>query len=177
MKNKLFILACLGMALAIAASNFLVQFQINNWITWASFTYPLTFLVADISNRHLGMRSATRVVMLGFALGVILSFATSTPRIAIASGTAFLVAQLINLFIFDKLRNIKIWWRAPCSSSSISSVIDTFIFFGLSFAYTSVPWATLALGDLGIKLLMVVLLLPPYRFITYKFMVRLEAEH
>lgn len=164
--HSLFLIACLAMSLTIAISNFLVQFQINQWLTWASLSYPLSFLVVDISNRTMGVNTASKVVMLGFILGVVLSFVSSTLRIAIASGCAFLIAQLVNLFIFNKLRATKVWWQAPLSSSSLSSLVDTFLFFGLAFAYTGVLWINLAAGDLIVKLLMALMLLPPYRIIT-----------
>ncbi len=170
MNNRLFFMALATMAFAIALSNFLVTKQINDWITWASFTYPLVFLITDISNRFLGLKAASKVVLLGFFCGVLLSFISAPPRIAIASGSAFILAGAINLFVFDKLRQAKTWWLAPISSSTSASVLDTLIFFGLAFVGTQVPWVSLATGDLAVKLLMLAIFLPAYRLALAKIL-------
>lgn len=154
------------MAVAIALSNYLVTIQINNWLTWASFSYPLVFLVTDLSNRTLGLKTASKVLLWGFICGLVLSFISAPPRIAIASGTAFIIAGMLNLFIFNKLRESKQWWYAPAVSSTVASTIDSFLFFGLSFIGTSLPWHTLSMGDLAVKLVMVLAFLPPYKLIV-----------
>lgn len=152
-----------AMAVVIAVSNYLVQFPIGAYLTWAAFTYPFAFVVTDISNRWAGPKLARRVAWAGFALGVFLSIVTATPRIAAASGTAFIAAQLLDIRIFNQLRN-RVWWRAPLVGSVIGSMVDTALFFSLAFAGTDVPWLPLAVGDLGVKLGMAVLLLLPYRW-------------
>lgn len=137
--------SALGIALGIAAmvivvtvSNIAVQYPINDWWTWGAFTYPVAFLVTDLTNRALGPGAARRVVYAGFALAVVLSIWLATPRIALASGTAFLAAQLLDIAIFDRLRRAS-WWRAPLVSSTLSSVLDTALFFSLAFAGTGDP--------------------------------------
>lgn len=151
-----------AMVVAVTASNVLVQFVINDWLTWAAFTYPLSFLVTDLTNRRLGPAIARRVVYAGFGVAVVLSAFLATPRIAAASATAFLVAQLLDIFVFDRLRD-RVWWAPPLVSSLLGSVIDTLLFFTLAFAGTGVPWVTLALGDFVIKVLMAIVLLIPFR--------------
>ena len=152
----------LAMVVLIVASNVLVQYQINDWLTWAAFTYPVCFLVTDLTNRALGAAAARRVVYVGFAVGVVLSIYFATPRIAVASGSAFLVAQLLDVVIFDRLRRGS-WWRAPLISSSIASAVDTALFFAIAFAGTAVPWVTLGLGDYAVKLAMALAMLLPFR--------------
>ncbi|MDX1401205.1 MAG: queuosine precursor transporter [Kiloniellales bacterium] len=151
-----------AMTVIVAASNFLVQFPINDWLTWGALIYPIAFLVTDLTNRSLGPGPARRVIYVGFALAVLLSAVLATPRIALASGSAFLVAQLLDVSIFNYLRG-RVWWLPPLVSSTIGSTVDTFIFFGLAFAGTSVPWITLAIGDLGVKLVLALLMLIPFR--------------
>lgn len=168
MHKRLFFLAMAAMAGVIALSNFLVTKQINDWITWASFTYPLVFLITDISNRFLGLKAASKVVLLGFCCGVLLSFISAPVRIAVASGSAFILAGAINLLIFDKLRQAKIWWLAPISSSASASVLDTMIFFAFAFVGTQVPWLSLAIGDLTVKIIMVAIFLPIYKLLLDK---------
>lgn len=153
-----------AMTVIVTASNILVQFPINDWLTWGALTYPVAFLVTDLTNRKLGARSARRVVYVGFALAVVLSAALATPRIAMASGSAFLVAQLLDILVFDRLRRTR-WWQAPLVSSTLGSIVDTALFFSLAFAGTSVPWITLAIGDLGVKLAMALAMLIPYRML------------
>ena len=153
-----------AMTVIVTASNFLVQFPINDWLTWGALTYPVAFLVTDLTNRRLGARSARRVVYVGFALAVLLSAILATPRIAIASGSAFLVAQLLDIVVFNRLRRAR-WWQAPLVSSTLGSIVDTALFFSLAFAGTGVPWVTLAIGDLGVKLAMALLMLIPFRLL------------
>jgi uncharacterized PurR-regulated membrane protein YhhQ (DUF165 family) len=166
-QTKGFIVGVVAMAVVVTVSNILVAHPIGNWLTWAAFTYPLAFFVTDMSNRVLGVSTARQVVFVGFILGVLLSLILADVRIAIASGTAFLSAQLLDVFIFDKLRNMQ-WWRAPLFSSTIASVIDTGIFFSLAFVGTGVPWVTLAIGDYGAKMLMALSLLIPFRMLYKK---------
>lgn len=157
-------LAFIAMAAAVVASNFLVQFPINDWLTWGAFTFPLCFLVTDLTNRGFGAASARRVVYLGFAIGLPLSWWLSDPRIALASGAAFLAGQLCDIAIFNRLRNSQGWWRAPLFSSFLASALDTALFFFLAFAGTGLPWITLGLGDFLVKIAMASFLLAPYRF-------------
>jgi hypothetical protein len=151
-----------AMVVVVTASNVLVQFVINDWLTWAAFTYPLSFLVTDLTNRRLGPRVARCVVYAGFAAAVVLSALLATPRIAVASATAFLVAQLLDILVFNRLRD-RAWWTPPLVSSLLGSAIDTLLFFTLAFAGTAVPWVTLGVGDFAIKALMAILLLIPFR--------------
>lgn len=154
----------IAMTVIVAASNFLVQYPINDWLTWGALTYPIAFLVTDLTNRRLGPVSARRVVYVGFAFAVTLSIVLATPRIAMASGSAFLAAQLLDITVFNRLRQAR-WWLAPLTSSVLGSVLDTALFFGLAFAGTEVPWITLALGDLAVKLAMALLMLVPFRLL------------
>jgi uncharacterized PurR-regulated membrane protein YhhQ (DUF165 family) len=151
-----------AMAVVVTASNILVQYPVNDWITWGAFTYPAAFLVTDLTNRALGAARARLVVYVGFALAVILSIVLADPRIALASGTAFLVAQLLDVTIFDRLRRAP-WWQAPLASSVLGSLLDTALFFSLAFAGTGLPWVTWAVGDLAVKLAMALALLVPFR--------------
>ena len=151
-----------AMAIIVAVSNYAVQFPINEWLTWGALTYPVTFLVTDLTNRWYGAAATRRVVYVGFALAVILSIWLATPRIALASGSAFLIAQLSDVYIFDRLRN-RSWWQAPLGSSVIASMIDTCLFFSVAFYGTGVPWPTLALGDMIAKFSMAAVLLVPFR--------------
>ena len=174
-KNLFFILAFL-MALVVAISNYLVQFPVNyaglqNLLTYGAFSYPLAFFITDLSNRRYGKNTAKKIVYLGFILGVFLTFYFSTNysnlisvRIAIGSGTAFIVAQLVDVNIFDKLRN-KIWFAAPLVSSLVGSVIDTFLFFSISFYGTGINWITLSIGDLLVKVSVALIMLIPFRFL------------
>jgi len=152
-----------AMTVIVAASNYLVQFPVNDWITWGAFTYPIAFLVTDVTNRVFGPARARQVVYAGFVLAVILSIALATPRIALASGTAFLVAQLLDVRIFDRLQQRGRWWTAPLVSSSVGSAVDTMLFFSIAFAGTTVPWVTLGLGDYAVKLVLALSMLIPFR--------------
>jgi len=153
-----------AMTVIVVASNILVQHPINDWLTWGAFTYPVAFLVTDLANRRLGPVVARRVVYLGFVVAVLCSAVLATPRIALASGTAFLVAQLLDVTIFDRLRRT-VWWRAPLVSSVLGSTIDTALFFCLAFAATGLPWIGWAIGDLGVKLAVALALLLPFRLL------------
>ena len=167
----------LAMTALIAVSNFLVQFPIDAGIvfglplliTWAAFTYPATFLVTDLTNRRHGPEVARRVIYIGFALGVALSVLLATPRIALASGAAFLVSQLFDVMVFNRLRQ-QSWWQAPLCASLLGSIVDTAVFFSLAFAGTPVPWDLLAASDLAVKLAYSLFALIPYR--VYMALVR-----
>lgn len=181
-----------AMAAVVVASNFLVQFPfahfgLQDLLTWGAFTYPLAFLVNDLTNRRYGPRAARKVVYVGFSIAVVLSIWFATPRIAIASGAAFLIAQLLDVFVFDRLRE-KLWWIAPLTGAILGSIIDTILFFSIAFSERfsfldtgldrddgslgfAVPfvfggevplWVSLALGDFCVKLLLSVLMLVPY---------------
>lgn len=156
------IVGIVAMTVIVTASNIAVQFPINDWLTWGAFTYPVSFLVTDLTNRALGPARARRVVYVGFALAVALSWIFATWRIAAASGSAFLLAQLLDIAIFDRLRR-GAWWRAPFISSTLASALDTAVFFALAFAGTGLPWVTWAVGDYGVKLAMALTLLIPFR--------------
>jgi len=151
-----------AMAAVVVASNVLVQFPLGDWLTWGAFTYPFAFLVTDLTNRRLGTDAARRVAIAGFVAAVVLSIWLATPRIALASGTAFLTAQLLDVTLFDRLRR-RPWWQAPLASSTLASIWDTAVFFSLAFAGTGLPWVTWAVGDLGVKLAMALALLIPFR--------------
>ena len=144
--------AVVAMAIVVGVSNYLVAIPINDWLVWGAVTYPLAFLVNDLVNRFYGASQARKVVYVGFAVGVALSLSVESidTRIALASGTAFLIAQLLDVSIFDRLRVGK-WWIAPSVSSAISSIVDTVLFFGIAFAGTGLPWMQWATGDLGVK--------------------------
>ncbi|MDR1528933.1 MAG: queuosine precursor transporter [Burkholderiales bacterium] len=156
--------AMLAMAIVVTVSNYLVQITINDWLTWAAFTYPIAFLVSDLTNRRAGPRAARQVAWLGFALAVIISAMVSPVRIAAASGMAFLCSQMLDIFVFHRLRR-KSWWRAPLIASVFASVLDTAVFFSCAFLGTGMPWFTLALGDLAVKLFMAICLLLPFRLL------------
>jgi hypothetical protein len=159
------IAAMVAIGLVVLVSNIAVGYPINDWLTWGAFTYPVAFLVTDLSNRILGPAAARRVVYAGFAVGVLLSLYFADPRIAAASGGAFLIAQLLDVWIFNRLRR-GTWWRAPLVSSLIASAVDTAIFFSAAFAMTGLPWVTWAMGDYGAKLAMAALLLVPFRLLV-----------
>ena len=174
--NKTFIILSCLMGLIVLASNFLVQFPINHYgleeiLTYGAFSYPIAFLITDLANRSYGKIAARKIVYLGFTIGVIFTLLFSTNfadlisvRIAIGSGTAFLVAQLLDVQIFDRLRK-KQWFIAPLGSSLIGSTIDTFLFFSISFYSTGVPWVTLSLGDLAVKIFVALVMLIPFRIL------------
>jgi hypothetical protein len=152
----------LAMVLIVVSANILVQTPVNDWLTWGAVTYPFTFLVVDLANRYYGPRAARRVVYVGFVVALVLSAWLATPRIAIASGSAFLCAELLDVVIFDRLRR-RAWWLPPLVSTLISSVVDTAVFFTLAFYGTDMPWVTLAIGDLGVKVALALFALLPFR--------------
>ena len=153
-----------AMAVVVTASNVLVQYPLGDWLTWGALSYPFAFLVTDLTNRRFGAGGARRVVLVGFACAVALSALLATPRIAAASGTAFLVAQLADVQVFDRLRNAR-WWKAPLASSALGSIVDTALFFSLAFAGTGLPWITWGIGDLAVKAGFALVLLIPFRLL------------
>jgi uncharacterized integral membrane protein (TIGR00697 family) len=175
-KNNFFYFFVLAMASVIALSNYLVQFPINkfgleNVLTYGALSYPVAFLITDLSNRTCGKAIAKKIVYLGFAFGLCLTFYFSTNfsdlisiRIVFGSGVAFLFAQLVDVNIFDKLRK-KVWFLAPLVSSLVGSIIDTFLFFSISFYGTNVNWITLGLGDLAVKIIIALIMLIPFKIL------------
>ena len=178
--NRLFLLLSFMMGVVVLISNYLVQFPIKHYgleeiLTYGALSYPIAFLITDLANRSYGKEVARKIVYIGFALGVSFTLLFSTNfadlisiRIAIGSGTAFLVAQLLDVQIFDNLRK-KTWYIAPLTSSIFGSTVDTFLFFSISFYATGIPWVTLSLGDLTIKILITLLMLVPFRLLLKKF--------
>lgn len=201
--TKILLPGILAMAAIVVASNILVQHLFGQWLTWGAFTYPLAFLVTDLMNRFYGAAAARRVVLAGFGVGLICSFIGTqimgefgplvTLRIAAGSGLAFLTAQLLDVTIFDKLRNGS-WWRAPLASTLVGASADTAIFFTIAFsaglvwlepgndvtwANETLPilglgpiaplWVSLALADWGVKLMLAILALVPFRMIVKRF--------
>ena len=174
--NKLFLLLSFLMGVVVLSSNYLVQFPIKYYgleeiLTYGAFSYPVAFLITDLVNRSYGKLVARKIVYIGFAIGVSFTLLFSTNfadlisvRIAIGSGTAFLVAQLLDVQIFDKLRKKK-WFIAPITSSFIGSTVDTFLFFSISFYATGIPWVTLSLGDLTVKIFVALIMLIPFRLL------------
>ena len=174
--NRLFLLLSIIMGVIVLASNYLVQFPIKYYglekvLTYGAFSYPIAFLITDLANRSYGKIAARKIVYVGFVLGIAFTLFFSTNyadlisvRIAIGSGTAFMVAQLLDVQIFDKLRNQK-WFVAPLTSSLIGSSVDTFLFFSIAFYATGIPWITLSLGDLAVKVLITLLMLIPFRLL------------
>lgn len=165
MNTRALILSALAMAGIVLLSNVLVQYPINPWLTWGAFSYPVAYLVTDVCNRAYGPALARRVAWVGFATGLALSAVMSPLRIAVASGSAFIVSQLLDVAVFNRLRR-QSWWKAPLFGSAAASVVDTAIFFGLAFGGTEISWLHLAVGDLGVKLAMALVLLPPYRILV-----------
>lgn len=193
-----FIFPVLAMCLVVAASNILVQYPFNHLglseiLTYGAFTYPVAFLVNDLSNRRFGPQFARKVVYAGFVIAVILSVWLATPRIAIASGSAFLCAQLLDVTVFSKLRQLT-WWKAPFASAVFGSLLDTLLFFSIAFAAQfawidlatgradsslamlvpflgkDIPlWMSLGFGDLMVKIVMAVVMLVPYGAILAVF--------
>ena len=174
--NKFFLLLSFLMGVVVLSSNYLVQFPIKYYdleeiLTYGAFTYPVAFLITDLANRSYGKIIARRIVYIGFTIGVSFTLLFSTNfadlisvRIAIGSGTAFIVAQLLDVQIFDQLRKRK-WFVAPLTSSFIGSTVDTFLFFSISFYGTGIPWITLSLGDLAVKIFVALMMLIPFRFL------------
>ena len=178
--SKSFILLSFMMGVVVLSSNYLVQFPINYYglndlLTYGAFSYPVAFLITDLANRSYGKFVARKIVYLGFLLGIGFTILFSTDfadyisiRIAVGSGTAFLIAQLMDVQIFDNLRKKK-WFIAPLTSSIIGSTVDTFLFFSISFYGTGIPWFTLALGDLGVKIFVALIMLIPFRLLLKTF--------
>ena len=174
--NKVFLTLSFFMGLVGLASNYLVQFPIKYYgldqlLTYGAFSYPIAFLITDLANRSYGKIAARKIVYFGFVIGICFTLFFSTNfkdlisvRIAIGSGTAFLVAQLLDVQIFDRLRRKK-WFIAPLTSSFIGSTVDTFLFFSISFYATGIPWVTLTLGDLAVKIFVALIMLIPFRLL------------
>ena len=178
--NRSFIFLSFLMGIVVLSSNYLVQFPINYYglneiLTYGAFSYPIAFLITDLANRSYGKIIARKIVYFGFFLGVGFTILFSTDfadyisiRIAIGSGVAFLIAQLLDVQIFDKLRKKK-WFIAPLISSMIGSTVDTFLFFSISFYATGVPWVTLSMGDLAVKILVALMMLVPFKMLLKTF--------
>ena len=178
--NKIFLTLSFLMGFVVLASNYLVQFPIKYYglqdlLTYGAFSYPVAFLITDLANRSFGKLVARKIVYIGFIIGILFTLIFSTNfadlislRIAIGSGTAFIIAQLLDVQIFDQLRKKK-WSVAPLASSLIGSTIDTFLFFSISFYGTGVPWVTLSLGDLVVKILVALIMLIPFRLLLGTF--------
>ena len=178
--NRLLLLLPVLMGVVVLSSNYLVQFPIKYYgleeiLTYGAFTYPIAFLITDLANRSYGKLVARKIVYTGFIIGIsfTLFFTTNfsdliSVRIAIGSGTAFIVSQLLDVQIFDKLRE-KEWFVAPLTSSFIGSLVDTFLFFSISFYGTGVPWVTLSVGDLAVKIFVTLLMLIPFRLLLSTF--------
>ena len=178
--NKIFLSLSFLMGFVVLASNYLVQFPIKYYglqdlLTYGAFSYPVAFLITDLANRSFGKLVARKIVYIGFIIGILFTLIFSTNfadlislRIAIGSGTAFIIAQLLDVQIFDQLRKKK-WFVAPLASSLIGSTIDTFLFFSISFYGTGVPWVTLSLGDLVVKILVALIMLIPFRLLLGTF--------
>ena len=174
--NRVFLLLSFVMGVIVLVSNYLVQFPINYYglkeiLTYGAFSYPIAFLITDLANRSYGKIVARKIVYIGFFIGISFTLLFSTNfadlisvRIAIGSGTAFLIAQLLDVQIFDQLRKKK-WFVAPLTSSFIGSTVDTFLFFSISFYATGIPWFTLSLGDLAVKIFVALVMLIPFRLL------------
>ena len=178
-EKKLFLILSLLMGLIVIISNYLVQFPIQyygleNILTYGAFSYPVTFLITDLANRAYGKNLARGVVLIGFFIGISLTLIVSTNfdeiisiRIAIGSAVAFLIAQNLDVNIFDKLRK-KSWYVAPVTSSFFGSIVDTFLFFSIAFYGTGIPWLSLSIGDLLVKLIVALIMLIPFRLLLLK---------
>ena len=178
--NKYFFTLSLLMGLVVLASNYLVQFPVKYYglhdiLTYGAFSYPVAFLITDLANRSYGKLVARKIVYIGFIIGISFTLFFSTNfsdlisiRIAFGSGIAFIVAQLLDVQIFDQLRRKK-WFIAPLTSSLAGSTIDTFLFFSISFYATGIPWFSLALGDLTVKILVALVMLIPFRLLIGTF--------
>ena len=175
-ESRFFFILVFSMALIVALSNYLVQFPIKylnlqDLFTYGAFSYPIAFLITDLANRSYGKIIARKTVYIGFIMGLVLTLCFSTDfsnliskRIAVGSGTAFLIAQLLDVQVFDKLRE-KVWYVAPLASSLIGSFIDTFLFFSIAFYGTGVNWITLSFGDLLVKIFVALVMLIPFRLL------------
>ena len=185
MNNRTVLYGSMAMVAVLVLSNYVVRFTLGQWLTWAAFTYPLSFLVIDCVNRAGGVAAAKKVVTIGFMIGVPLSFffilaepnATwkEALQVSFASGLAFVAGQLTDVFIFDRVRRL-VWWMPPLLSSTPASIVDSFVFFPLAFYGTQLDWFNLTVGDLGAKLAMVLILLPLYRlFLKLVFSPKADA--
>ena len=175
-ESRFFFILTFSMALIVSLSNYLVQFPIKymdlqDLFTYGAFSYPVAFLITDLANRRYGKIIARKIVYIGFILGLVLTLFFSTDfsnlvskRIAVGSGTAFLIAQLLDVQVFDKLRK-KVWFVAPLASSLIGSIIDTFLFFSIAFYGTGINWVTLSFGDLFVKIFVALAMLIPFRLL------------
>jgi len=161
-----FAVAVFCMGLIVVGSNILVQVPLNDWLTWGGLSYPIAFLVTDVLNRRFGPSAARRVAWVGFALALAVSIWLASPRIALASGLAYICAQLADIQVFDRLRDQR-WWRAPLLSGTVGALLDTAVFFSVAFAATGTPWVTWMLGDLAIKLVVNVSMLAPFRALMW----------
>ena len=178
--NKQLLLLSVLMGVVVLASNYLVQFPIKYYgletiLTYGAFSYPIAFLITDLTNRSYGKLIARKIVYIGFVIGIAFTLFFSTNfsdlisvRIAIGSGIAFLGAQLFDVKIFDQLRKEK-WFVAPLTSSFVGSIVDTFLFFSISFYGTGIPWVTLSFGDLAVKILVALTMLIPFRLLLGTF--------
>ena len=178
--SKVFLLLSSLMGVVVLLSNYLVQFPVQYYglekvLTYGAFSYPVAFLITDLANRSYGKMIARKIVYIGFVIGIIFTILFSTNftdlisiRIAIGSGLAFLIAQLLDVQIFDRLRKKK-WFVAPLTSSLIGSTVDTFLFFSVAFYGTGVPWVTLSFGDLSIKVFVALIMLIPFRLLLGVF--------
>jgi len=178
--NKQLLLLSVLMGVVVLASNYLVQFPIKYYglegiLTYGAFSYPIAFLITDLTNRSYGKLVARKIVYIGFVIGIAFTLFFSTNfsdlisvRIAIGSGIAFLVSQLFDVKIFDQLRKKK-WFVAPLTSSFVGSIVDTFLFFSISFYGTGIPWVTLSFGDLAVKILVALAMLLPFRLLLSTF--------
>ena len=167
------------MGVIVVLSNYLVQFPVNQFglseiLTYGAFSYPITFLITDLANRAYGKAVARKVVYIGFVIGILLTLFVSTNftdiisiRIAIGSGVAFFVAQNLDVQVFDRLRK-KSWFIAPLTSSTLGSMVDTFLFFSIAFYATGISWVTLAIGDLAVKMIITLIMLIPFRILINK---------
>ncbi|MDO5641220.1 MAG: VUT family protein [Paracoccus sp. (in: a-proteobacteria)] len=200
-----FLPGVIAMAIIVVASNILVQFHMGSYLTWGALTYPFAFLVTDVMNRVYGPAAARKVVLVGFVTGVICSLIAAgmdktTLRIATASGTAFLLAQMLDIGVFDRLRHVGDWWKAPLASSVLGSMLDTLLFFSMAFstqfsfidrtedvawANEIMPllgsgpdaplWASMAVADWMVKMLLALLALVPFRIIVHSMLRRKAA--
>ena len=178
--SRVFIALSFLMGLVVLSSNYLVQFPVKYYglqdiLAYGAFTYPIAFLITDLANRSYGKQIARKIVYFGFVVGISFTLFFSTNfsdlisvRIAIGSGTAFIIAQLLDVQVFDQLRQKK-WYVAPLTSSLIGSTVDTFLFFSISFYGTGIPWVTLSLGDLVVKMFVALIMLIPFRILLKTF--------
>ncbi len=166
MRMTQFLIAVFCMVLVVVASNVLVQVPLNDWLTWGGLSYPIAFLVTDVLNRRFGPAAARRVVWFGFGAALVVSVWVASPRIALASGLAYICAQLVDIHVFDRLRDQR-WWRAPLIAGVIGATLDTAVFFSVAFMASGAPWVTWLMGDLAIKLVVNISMLAPFRALMW----------